>query len=1326
MCELVPFVGAHHRQHPHPGARSRLAALALAAAPCLALAQTSVTVAGSLQTELGCSEDWQPACAATHLAHDAADDVWQRTFDVPAGNWEYKAPLNDSWDENYGLNATLNGPNIPLDLAAAGPVKFFYDHKTHWITDNERSVIAVAPGSFQSELGCPGDWQPDCLRSWLEDPDGDGIYTFTTSALPAGSYEVKVAIDESWSENYGAGGVRDGPNIPFDVPADCAGVTFRYDAVSHLLTVGPAGAALPQPASVTVAGSLQSELGCPGDWQPDCATTHLTFDAADGVWQATFDVPAGAWEYKAPLNDSWDVNYGWHATPNGPNIPLNLAAAGPVKFYYDHQTHWITDNKGSVIAVAPGSFQSELGCPGDWQPDCLRSWLQDPDGDGIYTFTTSSLPAGAYEAKVAIDESWTENYGAGGVRDGPNITFVVPASCAAMTFTYDSATHELTIAAGGALPGSLATAKAYWVTRDTIAWKAGAVEPGTILRLHADPFGGLALADDGVSGGIAWDLTVDPAGLPDAVKAKFPHLAAYAALKLPPDAVAAAPDILRGEMAVSKAKDGVRLDATALQIAGVLDDLYTYGGALGVTFHHRVPTLRVWAPTARSVKLHLFDGPGAGAAETVVPMALDGTTGTWFVTGTRDWKWMYYLYEVEVFVRSEDRVVTNLVSDPYSLALSRNSLRSEIVDLDDPWLAPPGWRDLRKPALAAPTDIVLYELHVRDFSATDETVPEGLRGTFLAFAREDSAGMRHLSRLADAGLTHVHLLPAFDFATVDEDRSTWQPPACDLASYPPDSEAQQACTGAVRQTDGFNWGYDPFHYTVPEGSYSVLPDGAMRTWEFRSMVKALNRAGLRVVMDVVYNHTNASGQNARSVLDRTVPGYYHRLNADGFVETSTCCQNTATEHAMMEKLMVDSVVTWARAYKVDGFRFDLMGHHMKSNMLAVRAALDALVPWRDGVDGRRIYVYGEGWNFGEVANGARGVNATQLNMAGTGIGTFSDRLRDRVRGGGPFSPLPEQGFASGLSLEPNAWPQGTPAEQAARLLQYSDVIRIGLAGNLADYLLVDASGVPRLGREYDYNGQPAGYALRPDDTITYISAHDNEVWFDAMQAKVPADLALADRVRLHDLGLSVVALGQGIPFFHAGDDLLRSKSGDGNSYDSGDWFNRIDWTANESTWGSGLPPAADNQGDWTFLAPLLGDPALEPGPAEMRASRAAFQEMLRIRRSTPLFRLRTAEEILAQVSFLNVGQGQIPGLVVMRVVSGAGRRDGPFSEVVALFNAAPDAATFTAAELAGKKLKLHPVQRSSADPVVRTSAFQRSTGTFVVPGRTTAVFVAER
>ena len=268
-------------------------------------------------------------------------------------------------------------------------------------------------------------------------------------------------------------------------------------------------------------------------------------------------------------------------------------------------------------------------------------------------------------------------------------------------------------------------------------------------------------------------------------------------------------------------------------------------------------------------------------------------------------------------------------------------------------------------------DSTIYELHVRDFSISDPTVPAAHRGSYLAFA-DDGDGTKHLRALASAGLNTVHLLPTFDIATIEEDRTKQATTSagCDLASLPPDSEQQQACINGIRATDGFNWGYDPFHWLAPEGSYAstaAAADGGSRVAEFRTMVGALHQDGLRVVLDQVFNHTPASGEAPTSVLDQVVPGYYQRLDKTGAVYTSTCCQNVATEHAMAQKIMVDAVVTWARDYKVDGFRFDLMGHASKANMLAVRAALDALTLRKDGVDGKSIYLYGEGWNFGEVA-----------------------------------------------------------------------------------------------------------------------------------------------------------------------------------------------------------------------------------------------------------------------------------------------------------------------------------------------------------------------
>ncbi|MBI5960168.1 MAG: pullulanase-type alpha-1,6-glucosidase [Chloroflexi bacterium] len=1109
-----------------------------------------------------------------------------------------------------------------------------------------------------------------------------------------------------------------------------------------LLSTAQAQENTPRPDSVTIAGTIQAVLGCANDWAPECDKTFLTYDPADDLWVATFELPAGSYEYKAALNAGWDENYGLHAEPGGANIPLVLDEDKAVTFFYDHKTHWVSDNVNSILANVPGSYQAGIGCPGDWAPDCLRSLLQDPDGDGVYAFSTSMIPAGDWEAKVAYNQSWDLNYGADGAGNGPNILFNVPAVGHNVTFTYNTADNMITITvseepvateeevaaalAAGATIGDLNTAKAVWVNENTIAWN---LKPGGVAsyKLHYAPDGGLKIEEGKVVGGETISLRKETDGLSEEILAEYPHLAGYTALTIKDEDLPKIPDILKGQFAISITGTGGQItDATSVQFAGVLDALYTYDGELGLIFDNGVPTLKVWAPTAKSVKLHLFADPKPDTASTVYDMTLDPEYGVWSVTGEAGWNYQYYLYEVEVYVPSTGAVEHNLVTDPYSVSLSTNSQRSQIVDLlNDTSLMPPGWNEMTKPALETPEDIVLYELHVRDFSASDPGVPDAWKGTFMAFTAPESAGMQHLKDLAAAGLTHIHLLPVFDIATINENKAERvEPDAAELASFPADSDQQQALIDPIRDQDAFNWGYDPFHYTVPEGSYATNPNGTTRILQFRRMVQSLNDAGLRVVLDVVYNHTNSSGQGDRSVLDKVVPGYYHRLNALGGVEHSTCCENTATENAMMEKLMIDSVIMWSKAYKIDGYRFDLMGHHMKSDMEDLRAALDALTLDADGVDGKTIYVYGEGWDFGEVAQNARGTNATQLNLPGTGIGTFNDRIRDAIRGGSPFGGRQEQGFVNGLYYDNNGFTPGTEDEQKARLLHFADMIRVGLAGNLANYEFEGADGSVIKGSEVDYNGSPAGYTLDPQEQIAYAEAHDNETLFDKIQYAAPESATVADRVRMQNMGISIITLSQGVPFLHAGQDMLRSKSMDRNSYNSGDWFNKLDFTYMTNNWAVGLPNT-NNQDMWPVIQPLLANPDIQPQQADIVQSVVHFQEMLKIRKSSRLFRLTTADDVIARLTFQNTGPEQLPGLIVMSVSDMGDLEDlDPDHElVVVLFNATDDEVTFTQADLADVALQLHPVQAVSADPVVQTSAFDAATGTFTVPARTTAVFV---
>jgi pullulanase-type alpha-1,6-glucosidase len=459
------------------------------------------------------------------------------------------------------------------------------------------------------------------------------------------------------------------------------------------------------------------------------------------------------------------------------------------------------------------------------------------------------------------------------------------------------------------------------------------------------------------------------------------------------------------------------------------------------------------------------------------------------------------------------------------------------------------------------------------------------------------------------------------------------------------------------------------------------------------------------------------------VLDKIVPGYYQRLNAVGDVETSTCCQNVATENAMAQKIMVDSVVVWARHYRVDGFRFDLMGHHSKENMLAVRAALDELTLKKDGVDGKSVYLYGEGWNFGEVANNARFTQATQGQLGGTGIGTFSDRLRDAVRGGSPFDADPRnQGLGTGLLTDPNALDQ---PNAAARLKNYTDLTQLGLAGNLRSFTFTSAAGQQVRGDEVDYNGSKAGYADEPDEVISYVDAHDNETLFDELTYKLPVSTSMSDRVRMNTLALSMTALSQTPSFWHAGSDLLRSKSLDRNSYNSGDWFNTLDWTGADNGFGHGLPPKADNESKWTFQKPLLANRALKPNTTQVRTASARSQELLKLRFSTPLFRLGSAELINQKVSFPVSGTAQAhDGVIMMRVDDTVGPDvDSSIKNLVVVFNTTPEQVDQVVPGLGGKRLVLSPVQASGGDPVVKRARWESRTATLTIPARTVAVFV---
>jgi pullulanase len=809
---------------------------------------------------------------------------------------------------------------------------------------------------------------------------------------------------------------------------------------------------------------------------------------------------------------------------------------------------------------------------------------------------------------------------------------------------------------------------------------------------------------------------------PAASLAAFPHLAAGVDLALGPIEREKLDALLRGQwLLVREDADGRVLDATRTQHAGLFDALYAAAAestTLGAQPNADRASFALWAPSAQAVAVCLYDSD-ASAAKRVEPLQRDDASGAWRSGFDRIAAGSYYTFLVDIVVPGVG-LIRNRVTDPYAVSLGTDSKRAWLGDLDAPDLQPKGWQQAPRPApLAAATDMQIYELHVRDFSRDDPSVAAEHRGKYLAFTQHDSLGMRQLAVLANAGLTDIHLLPVFDLASIPE--SGCVTPS---AAGAPDSEAQQAAVAEAKDRDCYNWGYDPQHYSAPEGSYASDPaDGAVRVREFRSMVMALHARGLRVGMDVVYNHTSHSGQHERSVLDRIVPGYYHRLDADGRVETSTCCDNTATERRMMAKLMIDSVLRWARDYRIDSFRFDLMGHQP-------RAVMEQLQREVDRAAGRHIELIGEGWNFGEVADGGRFVQASQLSLSGSGIATFSDRARDAVRGGGAADSgdalLTRQGYINGLHYAPNAHTAGLHDRE--ELLRAADMVRVGLAGSLRDYRLQTHDGSTLPLAQIDYAGQPAGYVSAPGEVVNYVENHDNPTLFDINALRLPRDTTAMERARVQILGNAIVAFSQGIAYYHAGTELLRSKSLDRNSYDSGDHFNRLDWTLTDNGFGAGLPPAWDNEPSWPAMRPLLADPTIKPGPAEIAWTRSAFLDLLRIRASSTLFRLRSADDVQARLRFHNTGPQQV-GTVLAAQIDGTDYPGARFASLLYFINVGLGTETLQLPETIGQAFELHPVHRAkdAADRrPVEQSTFDAVTGTITLPARTALVYVLEQ
>ncbi len=500
-----------------------------------------------------------------------------------------------------------------------------------------------------------------------------------------------------------------------------------------------------------------------------------------------------------------------------------------------------------------------------------------------------------------------------------------------------------------------------------------------------------------------------------------------------------------------------------------------------------VTQFSVWAPTAEEVNLMLYnDGADGVAYDSLVMKAADN--GTWKAKVEQDLNGKFYTFNVKV-----DGKWLGNTPGINAKAVGVNGKRAAILDMDS--TDPEGWAEDVRPALASPADVVIYEMHHRDFSIDSSSGIEN-KGKFIAMTEAGTKSPQGLAtgidHLKELGVTHVHLLPSYDYASVDESRLS---------------------------DNKYNWGYDPQNYNVPDGSYSTNPyDPAARIREFKQMVQALHKAGIRVVLDVVYNHTfNTENSN----FELTVPGYFYRHREDGsFADGSGCGNETASDRPAMRKYMIESVLHWMNEYHIDGFRFDLMGIHDIETMNEIRKAASAVDP--------TVFIYGEGW-----AASAPQLPADTLAMKANthlmpGIAAFSDELRDALRG--PFSDNKAGAFLA-----------GKPGNEES--------IKFGIAGCIEH---------PQV--QYDsVNYSKAPWTAQPTQMISYVSCHDDMCLVDRLQTSIPG-ITPAELVRLDKLAQTAVFTSQGVPFIYAGEEVMRDKKGVHNSYQSPDSINAIDWT----------------------------------------------------------------------------------------------------------------------------------------------------------------------
>lgn len=581
------------------------------------------------------------------------------------------------------------------------------------------------------------------------------------------------------------------------------------------------------------------------------------------------------------------------------------------------------------------------------------------------------------------------------------------------------------------------------------------------------------------------------------------------------------------------------------------------GDDLGLNYTPVKSGFKIWSPTAQEVKIHLYEA-GEGGEPIRSDHLKRSKNGVWEIIFKEDLKGKFYTFQVKV----EDNWLAE-VPDPYAKAVGVNGNRGMVVDFSE--TNPEGWENDKRPTLSNFNDIIIYELHVRDLSSDPNS---GIKNTgkFLGLSElgtKNAIGeMTGLDHIKDLGITHIHLLPSFDFKSLDE---------------------------TIENNPKYNWGYDPKNYNVPEGSYATDPyDGAVRIREFKEMVKTLHNNGIRVILDVVYNHT---GDTEASVFNQIVPGYYYRHNEDGsFSDAAACGNETASERPMMRKFIIESVKYWVNEYHIDGFRFDLMGIHDQETMNQISAELHKIDP--------TIFIYGEGWTAKDSPLPEEQRALKKFTYKLDKIAAFSDDMRDGIKGH-VFTPT-EKAFISGKpGLE--------------------ESIKFGIvASTQHPQVLYDS---------VNYSKEP--WAKEPYQTITYVSCHDNHTLWDRLSISA-ADASEVERIKMHKLAGAMVLTSQGVSFLHAGVELLRTKQGVENSFESSDSINLLDWSRK----------------------------------SKYKDVYNYYKDLITLRKNHPAFRMTSTEQIQKNLKFLEFKH---PNNIVGYTISNNANGD-QWKEIIVFFN----------------------------------------------------------